>query len=461
MVAPDAQPTTPYWLREPHDGYRFSCVTDTFACEAFGPAQVALECELVVDARRLTLRRPALRREPFAGGYRELPLSVLPAVSVKTQVSRIFIPAGADRYEIDLHVAVHRHVDQSSQTARLQLAAPEGWTVSPAVEFPAGRQGDVTSAEFQVTVPGEMPAGRYRLEYMLGPGSGKPAVTLEPVWMGAPGLPRAPDAATCIREAFLARPAHVDLHIVSAQFARGLKYGYVRGAAEGLLEALNNFGLSIHLISDEEIPYLELSDFDAIVVGPNAYLIREALRRNATRLLDYVAKGGTLIVQYQAYGYELHDFAPYPFDYSHPHDRVTYPDAPITILEPGHPLMTHPNLITEEDFAGWIHDRGLYFFGTFDNRYTPILGCNDPGEELKRGGLVSARYGRGAFVYVGYSLFRQIPAAVPGAFRLLANLLALPEALLLERVERLKTLPLFASMTDERLMAVARIVSER
>src|ERR1700736_1937028 len=120
--------------------------------------------------------------------------------------------------------------------------------------------------------------------------------------------------------------------------------------------------------------------------------------------------------------------------------------------------MTHPNKITEEDFAGWIHDRGLYFFGKFDNRYTAILGCSDPGEELKRGGLLASGYGRGAFVYVGYSLFRQIPAAVPGAFRLLANLLALPEALLLERVERLRTLSLFASMTDERLMAVARIV---
>src|SRR4029079_7155925 len=136
------------------------------------------------------------------------------------------------------------------------------------------------------------------------------------------------------------------------------------------------------------------------------------------------AGGGTLIVQYQAYGYELHDVAPYPFDYSHPHDRVTEPDAPITVLEPDHPLMTHPNRISEEDFDGWVRDRGLYFFGTFDDRYTPILGCQQPGEELKLGGLLAAGYGRGALVYVGYSRFRQIPAAVPGAFRLLANLLA-------------------------------------
>jgi len=188
--------------------------------------------------------------------------------------------------------------------------------------------------------------------------------------------------------------------------------------------------------------------------------LRDELRRNARRFLDYVATGGTLIVQYQAYGYERHEYAPYPFDYAHPHDRITDPDAAVTILEPDHPLMTHPNRISEEDFAGWIHDRGLYFFGSFDDRYTPILGCREPGGELKRGGLVAAGYGRGAFVYVGYSLFRQVPAAVPGAFRLLANLLALPEALLLERAERLKTLSFFSFLTDEQLRAVAKIVSE-
>jgi hypothetical protein len=189
--------------------------------------------------------------------------------------------------------------------------------------------------------------------------------------------------------------------------------------------------------------------------------MRDELRRNAGRFLDYVSNGGTLIVQYQAYGYELQSFTPYPIDYSHPHDRVTFPDAPVTILDAQHPLMTRPNKITEEDFDGWVRDRGLYFLGSFDSRYVPILGCNDPGEELKRGGLVATSYGRGAFVYVGYSLFRQIPAAVPGAFRLLANLLALPEALLLERMERLRKLSLFSFMTDEQLMLVARIVSER
>jgi LmbE family N-acetylglucosaminyl deacetylase len=461
MVAPDAPPTAPSWLREPHDGCCYRVAIDTYACEAFDPPPIGLECELVVAGQRLTLRRPALRREPSAGGYRELPLSVLPAHSIAPQIRRIFLPVGEDHHELDLHAAVHRHVDQSSQAERLQLAIPGGWISNPpSAELPAGTQGDVTSTRFRVTVPGDTPAGRYRMEYLLGPGDGQPAVTLEPVWMGAPGLPRAPDAATCIREAFLAMPSQVDVHVMSAKFPRGLSYGYVRGAAEGLLDALAYFDLSVSMISDKVMSYRDLSDFDGIIIGPNAYLIRDALRSNAGRFLDYVASGGTLIVQYQAYGYELQDFAPYPFDYSHPHDRVTDPDAPVTILEPEHPLMTHPNRISEEDFAGWTHDRGLYFFGTFDEHYTPILGCQEPGEELKLGGLVAAGYGRGAFVYVGYSLFRQIPAAVPGAFRLLANLLALPEARLLERVERLRKLPLFSFMTDEQLMAVARIASE-
>jgi len=460
-VPVEAPVSTPSWLREPHDGYRYTITDETFTCEALDSPPVVLECAFLFEGQRLTLRRPAIRREPFAGGYRELPLSVLPTASVRPQIRRLFLPVDASRRDIDVYAAVHRHVDQRSQTDRLQMTIPHGWDVDPPfVELPAGTQGDVASTRHQVTVPVDAAAGRYRLEYLLGGRDMHPAVTFEPVWMGAPGLPRAPDAATCIREAFLTTPAQIDVHIMSATFARGLTYGYVRGAAEGILAALVKFDVNVSVISDEEMRFLDLSKFDAIVIGPNAYLLRDELRRNARRFLDYVATGGTLIVQYQAYGYERHEYAPYPFDYAHPHDRITDPDAAVTILEPAHPLMTHPNRISEEDFAGWIHDRGLYFFGSFDDRYTPILGCREPGGELKRGGLVAAGYGRGAFVYVGYSLFRQVPAAVPGAFRLLANLLALPEALLLERAERLKTLSFFSFLTDEQLRAVAKIVSE-
>ena len=459
VVTRDAPTTTPSWLREPHDCDRYRVSDERYSGAPLDEPVVSLECGFVVDGHCLSVRRPALKREPFAGGYRELPLSVLPPVSVSPQASQIFLPVDPEPRLLDLHAVTRRHVD-ARDARQLSLASPEKWEVTPAaVEVPDDERGELAVARFQVLVPGATPPGRYRLSYGLGEGS-TPAVTFEPVWMGAPGLPRLPDAATCTREAFVAAPAHVDVHVVDAVFSRGLRYGSVEGATDGLLPALHRFGLNMSTITDEEMSFLDLTGFDAILVGPNAYLLRDELRRNAGRFLDYIAQGGTLIVQYQAYGYDLHAFAPYPFTYSHPHDRVTSADAPVTVLEPEHALMTHPNRIGDDDFSGWHHDRGLYFLGEFDDRYTPILGSHDPGETLKRGGLVVAAHGRGAFVYVGYSLFRQIPAGVRGAFRLLANLLALPEALLLERVERIRGLSLFSFMTDAQLMAVAKIASE-
>jgi LmbE family N-acetylglucosaminyl deacetylase len=460
VVAADAPTTTPSWLRESHDSNRYCVEVETFTAAPFDPPAVLLHCEFSTRGHVLALRRPALKREPFAGGYRELPLSVLPSVSVSPQTGQIFLPADPEPQTLDVHAAMRRHVDASGDL-RLSMSGPDDWQVHPtSVDVPGEDRGEAALGRFRVTVPGAPAPGRRRLSFMFGDDRSRPAVTFEPVWMGAPGLPRPPDAATCTREAFLAMPSHVDVHVVDAVFARGLRYGCVEGATDGLLQALHRFGLNMTVITDEEMSFFDLSEFDSIVIGPNAYLLRDELRRNAGRFLDYVAGGGTLVVQYQAYGYELHPFAPYPFTYSHPHDRVTSADAPVTVLEPRHALMTYPNRIAPDDFDGWQHDRGLYFFGEFDDRYTPILGSHDPGEPLKRGGLVVAAHGRGAFVYVGYSLFRQIPAGVRGAFRLMANLLALPEALLLERAARIKALSLFSFMTDAQLMAVARIVSE-
>jgi hypothetical protein len=185
------------------------------------------------------------------------------------------------------------------------------------------------------------------------------------------------------------------------------------------------------------------------------------MAKNASRFRDYVGQGGTLIVQYQGYGYQNKEFSPYPMEYSQPHDRVTYADAPVRFLSPKHVLLHQPNIITQDDFNGWVHDRGLYFFGTWDKRYEAILSCNDPGESPCTGGLITASYGRGTYLYAGYSFFRQLPAGVKGAFRLFFNVLALPAALILERIEFLKKATLFSFMNEEQFHGVARLLSER
>lgn len=256
-------------------------------------------------------------------------------------------------------------------------------------------------------------------------------------------------------------PATVAVHLIEAEFVRRLRYAYIPGADEEILKALEPFGLDVTLLAPEELSYSDLSLFDTIVVGPNAYLVSDDVRRNAARLLEYVERGGTLIVQYQAYGYEGTGWAPHPFRYHQPHDRVTSPEAPVTLLDPDHPVLSVPNRVTPEDFEGWVHDRGLYFFGEWDKRYVPLLESADPGQEPQRGGLVVASHGRGTYVYAAYSFFRQIPEGVPGAIRLFANLLGLAEARILERVERVRHLSLFSFMKDPQLYEVARLMSER
>ncbi|MGH2684320.1 MAG: cyclic nucleotide-binding domain-containing protein, partial [Actinomycetota bacterium] len=210
----------------------------------------------------------------------------------------------------------------------------------------------------------------------------------------------------------------------------------------------------------EELAYTDLDAYDDVVVGPNAYLIDD-VRRNAARLLEYVERGGTLIVQYQGYGYQGNHLAPYPFRYRQPHDRITFSDAPVTMLDPGHPILSAPNRIGPEDFEGWVHDRGLYFFGEWDRRYEPLLESADPGQDPQRGGLLVAGYGRGTYVYAAYSFFRQVPEGVPGAVRLFANLLGLADARITERMERARRIPLLSLLDASQLYEVARLMSER
>jgi len=279
--------------------------------------------------------------------------------------------------------------------------------------------------------------------------------------MGAPGLPLPPDSNTCVKEEFVIASASIMVYVIDVNIVENLKYAYVQGVGENLLSTLLMLGFDFTFLSDVELRYSDLSEYDAILIGPNAYLMRDELAKNAPRIRDYVSDGGTLIVQYHGYGYQDRTFSPYPFTYNQPHDRVTNEDAPVEFLDPDHVLLNQPNRITDADFDGWVHDRGLYFFGNWDKRYEPIISSHDPDEGPKAGGIMLTSYGRGTYLYTGYSFFRQLPAGVKGAFRLFANLLALPVVRIRERVEILKDVSLFSFMTEEQLAGVARLMTER
>ena len=168
----------------------------------------------------------------------------------------------------------------------------------------------------------------------------------------------------------------------------------------------------------------DLSHFDAILVGSRAYESDPELPKANGRLLAYARAGGLVIVQYQQYPFVEGKFSPYPLEIARPHDRVTDETAKVTLLEPNHSIFHNPNAISDADWQGWVQERGLYFAHTWDKEFTPLLSMADPGGPEQRGGLLVAPVGKGRYVYTGLAFFRELPAGVPGAYRLLANLLA-------------------------------------
>jgi hypothetical protein len=230
----------------------------------------------------------------------------------------------------------------------------------------------------------------------------------------------------------LYRPAASTIRVFAIKVAANLAVGYVPGAGDEIPAALEELGVNVHSLSAADLAFGDLTRFHVVVTGIRAYNVNDDLRANNRRLLDYVAQGGTLIVQYvrpmersiRGSSGASFPFGPYPMNVSES-DRITVEDSPVRILDAADPIFNHPNKITEADFQGWVQERGLYFMSTWDKHLKALLSGNDPGEQPKDGGMLHARYGKGHFIYTGYSWFRQLPAGVPGAFRIFANMISL------------------------------------
>ena len=199
--------------------------------------------------------------------------------------------------------------------------------------------------------------------------------------------------------------------------------GYVMGSGDEIPDCLLNIGYNVTLLSDELLEKLDLSQFDVIITGIRAYNTRSRLKHYQPKLLDYVNNGGTLIAQYNVIsGLLLSNIGPYSLKIGN--GRITAEDAPINFKNPEHQLLNFPNKITKKDFDGWVQERGLYFAEQWDEKYRSILSGSDRNEKELEGGLLFTRYGNGIFMYTGFSWFRQLPAGVPGAYRIFVNMIS-------------------------------------
>ena len=421
QVPADAPPTDPYFMRQPREGYLYRWPDDPAVRGLpMGPPLIqggaSLQVELAGGEPSVVASSVSealfVGVDQASGEYRE-PVLVVPALSVAFDQATMAWPI-ADREPKKVAVRLTGETEEGVQGS-VRLDAPPGWTVEPAsVPFVVEGRGSVMSAVFRVRPPEGGAAGKVALRAVAeGSGGGS--------WDQAIRIIEYPH----IRRAVYVTPAQLTVTRLPVQIARGLRVGYVMGTGDGGFDALRQLGANAELLTSERVQAGDFSGFDVVVVGVRAYETRRDLVTANARLLDFARAGGTVIVQYQQYQYANGGFAPYPVTINRPHDRVTEENAPVRVIDASAPIFTTPNRITAEDFVGWAQERGLYFLGTWDDRFTPLLEMNDPGESPLRGSLLVAPIDEGLYVYTALAFFRQFPRAVSGAYRLFANLVSL------------------------------------
>jgi hypothetical protein len=381
--------------------------------EPVDPPVIRAQGRFVIDGVEIDLWRDVeyVRVDRAKGEVRE-PLEAMPPVSVELDSAPILF---LDSRPKEISVEVVGLSNQRTGSVSLESAHPGKFGVTPwSQSYTLPESGRVT-LKYQLTPPDQPGTSEIRAIAHLGSGEYSARVVRLAYDHIMPRTVLAQATVKVVR---------ADVRTLSKRI------GYIMGAGDEVTRALEQMGCEVILLERADLEKGDLSRFDAIVTGVRAFNVREDLRRNSSRLWEYARQGGTVVVQYnvmdgQFWSNEpgtLNSLGPYPVRLSR--DRVTVEEAPVKLVLPDHPLLNAPNKIVAADWEGWIQERGLYFAGKWDAKYETPLEMNDPGEAASRGSLLTARVGKGAYVMTGLSFFRQLPAGVPGAYRLFANLIS-------------------------------------
>ena len=396
----------PYWLREAHPPGVFRVDDPGLIGRPENPPAFPIAQVFDVGGQALVIpdEPVEIAGDPSKSEVRRS-LVVIPSVSLRfLSEVRLFAPG------LERPVQVEITASRAGQTGTLELDVPKGWMVAPAKQpFHLDAAGDRVQLTFTVTAPAQSATGELSAMARIG----------EAIF----GSRRVVIRHDHIPTQLLQPPAH--LKAVALDLAiRGRRVGYLPGAGDSVAEGLEEMGYEVTQLTGADLEPERLRGFDAVVIGVRAFNVRNDLAARMPALFAYVEAGGNVVVQYnRPDGLKSNKLAPYDLRLSQ--GRVTDENAAVTFLAPDHPTLTTPNKITAADFEGWVQERGIYYPGQWDAHFTAILASNDPGEPPLKGGLLVADHGRGHFIYTGLVFFRQLPAGVPGAYRLLANLVSL------------------------------------
>jgi LmbE family N-acetylglucosaminyl deacetylase len=397
--------TQPYWLKKTHPigHYMIDSLAHLGMPEAPAPHLGTLRISF--GKQFIDITRPVIYKhtDPVRGEVYQ-PLAIAPPVTA-TIAEKSFVFTNNTPKKITVRLKGFKDKTRGVLTPKL----PEGWKVSPEkVDFNLQNKGMEQSLEFTVWPAGSITSGELSIWATVEGNTynqGLKVLSYDHI----PVQTLFPFASAKVEKADL-------------KFA-GMNIGYIAGAGDLIPESLTQIGYHVTRLTESQVINDDLSVYDAVITGVRLYNISEDLDAMQPKLMNYVKNGGVLLVQYNVNGtLKRNDIGPYPFTITR--DRVTDEDAKVTFLAPDDDALNFPNKITAKDFDGWIQERGLYFAANIDAHYTPVLGMNDTGEQNSNGSLLVAPYGKGRFVYTSLAFFRELPAGVPGAYRLFVNLIS-------------------------------------
>jgi LmbE family N-acetylglucosaminyl deacetylase len=362
---------------------------------------------------KFSFEKPVVANEYTSTTVETMPLELVPAVTLAVDPEQVMLPVDRPSRTFQLLTRIHYHGSAPAHV-EVGVSLPAGWDVTPvaAIDFPGS--GD-RLARFAITPPADVSEGAYDLKPYARLGSQNFNTSYEAL----PSLPSRHVSGQALAQA----------HVLNLTLPAHLRVGYIAAGIDPVPQSLQQLGIDVTMLDEPALAFGDLSHYDAIVVGIRAYELRPDVMSANHRLLDYVERGGTLLVQYQR-DFAWNQLLPAPFraTMDQPAERITDENSPVRFVDPNSPLLNYPNHITQDDFRGWIQERGLYFWGQWDPRYQAVLAMHDPGESDALGGLVWTHDGKGVYIYTGLAFFRQLPAGVPGAYRLFVNLLSASQA---------------------------------
>lgn len=405
-ISKDIKYTNPYWLDQPHSLGMYPVENVDVLGLPKTPAAITAVFKIKINDISLEFKRDLIHKrvEQIRGEIKE-PFAILPEISVKMK-DRVLVFADNSPREIEVEIkAFKENID-----GNLFLEVADNWKVEPEnLKLNFKKKNQSKTVKFKITPP----ENQSEIEIL-------PKFKTE--------------KNTFDKELHIIDYSHIPLnHILMPARTKanridikieGKNIAYIKGAGDEIPSGLREIGYQVDEILGENLNLQNLKKYDAIITGIRAYNVNDDLILNQDILFEYVKNGGTLVTQYsQLMGIKTEKVA--PLDLTIGRERVTDENSPVRFLNPEHPVLNFPNKITQTDFESWVQERGLYFASDWSSEFTPILGMHDKGEEELRGSLLVAKYGKGHYVYTGLSFFRELPAGVPGAYRLFANILAL------------------------------------